>query len=149
MYNTAYRIVQQTTEAEDVMQEGFIIAFTKLSTLKDKKMFGSWLKRIIVNASIAKFHENKKTISIEANQIAIPEVKEEEESIPYFSKLKAKEVLQALETLKPSYRTILTLHYIEGYDYQELEILLNRSYGNCRTLLSRAKESLRKKLTNE
>jgi RNA polymerase sigma-70 factor (ECF subfamily) len=52
-----------------------------------------------------------------------------------------------MKQLKNSYRVSLTLHLIEGYDYEEISEIMDISYGNCRTLISRAKESLRKKLT--
>jgi DNA-directed RNA polymerase specialized sigma24 family protein len=49
--------------------------------------------------------------------------------------------------LKPNYSLSLSLHLIEGYDYEEICEIMDISYANCRTLISRAKESLRKKLT--
>ena len=51
-----------------------------------------------------------------------------------------------MKTLKPNYNLGLTLHLIEGYDYEEICEIMNISYANCRTMISRAKESLRKKL---
>ena len=51
-----------------------------------------------------------------------------------------------MKTLKPNYNLSLTLHLIEGYDYEEVCDIMDISYANCRTLISRAKESLRKKL---
>ena len=59
MYNTAYRIVKNRFEAEDVMQDAFLLAFSKLDTLKEIKTFGAWLKRIVINKSI--YHYNKST----------------------------------------------------------------------------------------
>ena len=59
----------------------------------------------------------------------------------------AQKVLETLKKLKDSYRISLTLHLIEGYDYQEVSEIMDMSYGNCRTTISRAKESLRKKLS--
>ncbi len=52
MYNVAIRIVKDTAEAEDVMQESFITAFSKLDTFKGEATFGSWLKRIVINNGI-------------------------------------------------------------------------------------------------
>ena len=51
MYNTAFRIVKHSAEAEDVMQESFLSAFTKLHTFKGDVTFGAWLKRIVINNS--------------------------------------------------------------------------------------------------
>jgi RNA polymerase sigma-70 factor (ECF subfamily) len=51
-----------------------------------------------------------------------------------------------MTTLKSNYKTCLTLHLIEGYDYEEICEIMNISSANCRTMMSRAKDSLRKKL---
>ena len=60
MYNTALRIVKNSAEAEDVMQESFLNAFTKLHTFKGEVTFGSWLKRIVINNSIYHFRKQQK-----------------------------------------------------------------------------------------
>jgi RNA polymerase sigma-70 factor (ECF subfamily) len=60
----------------------------------------------------------------------------------------AQKVLETMKQLKDSYRVSLTLHLIEGYDYEEISEIMDISYGNCRTMISRAKESLRKKMTS-
>ena len=63
-----------------------------------------------------------------------------------FNDLKVKQVLETIQSLKYNYSMVLTLFYIEGYDQEEISEILKISYANCRTTLSRAKESLRKKL---
>ncbi|MEM6686750.1 MAG: sigma factor-like helix-turn-helix DNA-binding protein, partial [Bacteroidota bacterium] len=63
-----------------------------------------------------------------------------------FTSLQAQKVLQTLKTLKDNYRVSLTLHLIEGFDYEEICTILDISYANCRTMISRAKDSLRRKL---
>ncbi|MGB0949323.1 MAG: RNA polymerase sigma factor, partial [Marinirhabdus sp.] len=63
MYNTALRIVKDTAEAEDVMQESFITAFNKLETLQKPSTFGAWLKRIVVNNSITSYYKNKRFVA--------------------------------------------------------------------------------------
>ena len=60
MHNTAYRIVKDSFEAEDIMQDSFLTAFTKLESLKDTSTFGSWLKRIVINNSIYHYKKNSK-----------------------------------------------------------------------------------------
>ena len=63
-----------------------------------------------------------------------------------YTELKAQKVMETMKSLKENYRVSLTLHLIEGYDYEEISQIMNISYANCRTTISRAKESLRKKL---
>ena len=60
--------------------------------------------------------------------------------------LKVKEVSKAMAQLKESYRTILNLSLIEGYDNEEIAGIMNISNENCRTTISRAKSRLRKLL---
>lgn len=152
MYNTAFRIVKNTAEAEDVMQESFITAFSKLQTLKESVTFGSWLKRIVVNNSISQFHKSKRFVRLNDDVPIAIGIKEEAEEDSFsissedYTHLKANRVLKCMEGLNANYHQILTLHFIEGFDYEEICEILNISYANCRTMISRAKESLRKKL---
>jgi len=59
--------------------------------------------------------------------------------------LKVQQVLKAIKELKDNYSIALTLHLIEGYNYEEISEIMNISNANCRTVVSRAKESLRNK----
>jgi len=52
MYNTAFRIVQQQDLAEDITQDSFIVAFSKVSSLQEEVTFPKWLKQIVVNKSL-------------------------------------------------------------------------------------------------
>ncbi len=147
MYNTAIRIVKDTAEAEDVMQESFITAFSKLDSLKDGATFGSWLKRIVINNSISQFNKSKRFVPIQENLYG-EETEEETYSVSSddFSNTQVAEIINCMDQLNSNYSQILTLHFIEGFDYEEICEILNISYANCRTMISRAKESLRKKL---
>ncbi len=147
MYNTAYRIVKDRFEAEDVMQDAFLLAFSKLNTLKDIKTFGAWLKRIVINKSI--YHYNKST---KFDEVPLDEVLykvEDTDGITEdyeFTSIQAKQIIETMKNLKDNYRIALTLHLIEGFDYEEISEIMRISNANCRTTISRAKESLRKKM---
>lgn len=147
MYNVAFRIVKDTAEAEDVMQESFITAFSKLNTFKGEASFGSWLKRIVINNSISQYKKLKRFTALPEENI-MEDVEESSNGLPEddYNHLKVQKVLYCMDGLNDKYRKVLTLHLIEGYDYEEVCEILEISYANCRTLVSRAKESLRKKL---
>lgn len=147
MYNTAFRIVRDEFEAEDIMQESFLKAFTKLDTFRGEVTFGAWLKRIVVNDSIYSFRKQQQNREISIDE-TLHKVEDNDgiASDHEFTNVQAQKVLETMKTLKDNYRVSLTLHLIEGYDYDEISEILQISYANCRTTISRAKESLRKKL---
>ena len=147
MYNISFRIVKDSFKAEDIMQESFLTGFTKLDTLKDPSIFGSWLKRIVINNSLNHYQNLKKNDNVPLDAVIYkvedpPDMSENED----WNNLKAAQILECMNNLKDNYRISLTLFLIEGYDYEEIGEIMNISYANCRTMISRAKESLRQKL---
>jgi len=147
MYNTSLRIVKDSAEAEDVMQESFLSAFTKLDSYSGEATFGSWLKRIVVNNSISSYNKRNRLKEDDLDDTLYK--LEEDQGITECdtNHLEVQRVLQTMNHLKENYRMALTLNLIEGYDYEEMSDILGISYANCRTTVSRAKESLRKKLS--
>ena len=148
MYNTAFRIVKKSDEAEDVMQESFLNAFTKLHSFKGEVTFGSWLKRIVINNSIQHYRKQQKKSEVALEDV-LYKVEDSDVTVSDLhevTELKAQKVMETMSGLKDNYRVSLTLHLIEGYDYEEISEIMNISYANCRTTISRAKESLRNKL---
>ena len=67
MYNTALRILQDSAEAEDSMQEAFLSAFSKLDTYKGDVSFGAWLKRIVVNKALDQLKKKSRLLNIKMN----------------------------------------------------------------------------------
>lgn len=150
MYNTSLRIVKDSATAEDIMQESFLSAFTKLDTFKGEVTFGAWLKRIVVNNSIYHYRKQQKNNEIPLDSVLYKvEDNDEADADSGSTEQMAQKVMETMKQLKDSYRVSLTLHLIEGYDYEEIGEIMNMSYGNCRTTISRAKESLRKKLSSQ
>ena len=149
MYNTALRIVKDSHWAEDIMQESFLKAFTKLDTFKGEVTFGAWLKKIVVNHSLDNYKKiNKNTLDPLDNvlyKVADEDNNEEEQKLD-FQQVKLQQVASAIQSLKENYRIALTLLYIEGYDQEEISDIMGITPGNTRTTISRAKESLLKKL---
>jgi len=146
MYNTAIRIVKNTAAAEDVTQESFITAFSKLDNFKGIASFGSWLKRIVINNSIVEYRKSQRFVEVSEENIADEAEEDQEYANDDYSKVRSTQLMECMKSLHDSYKDILTLNFIEGYDYEEICEILEISYANCRTLISRAKESLRKKL---
>ncbi|OSY89121.1 DNA-directed RNA polymerase subunit sigma [Tenacibaculum holothuriorum] len=144
MYNSAFRILKDEFEAEDLMQEAFLTAFTKLHTFKGEVTFGAWLKRIVINKSLTQLKKNNRYDEVKME--VIPNYETEEITNIDYSSLEAKKVLSTINNLKDNYRIVLTLNLIEGYDYEEIAQILNYSNENVRTTISRAKKKLKQVL---
>ena len=144
MYHSALRIVQNRVDAEDVMQDSFLTAFEKLEQYKGGNKFGGWLKQITLRKALH-FYEKRnkqKTSPLEDDCYYVSE-----DSSLDQGNAPAVQLQKVLNELRPRYRNALLLMYFEGYDYDELCSILKLSYGSCRTLISRAKEQLKQKLT--
>ena len=142
MYNTSLRIVNDTMEAEDIMQESFLHAFRRIHTYSGEGSFGSWLKRIVINNSLDTLRKRKDQVSIEDENLEFPDIAEEnrEEEI----QLQVAEVKEAISELPEEYREIITLFLLEGYDHEEISEILHISNNLSRTRFVRAKQKVLK-----
>jgi RNA polymerase sigma factor (sigma-70 family) len=140
MFNTSLRIVNDTAEAEDIMQESFLDAFQRLNSYTGEGSFGSWLKRIVINRSLDFLRKTKEMVSFDEVAYEIPEVIEEnrEEEIQF----QVVEVKRAISQLPDEYRVIVSLFLLEGYDHDEISQILNISNQLSRTRYSRARQKL-------
>ncbi|WP_299108745.1 sigma-70 family RNA polymerase sigma factor [uncultured Tenacibaculum sp.] len=141
MFNTSYRILKDEFEAEDIMQEAFLTAFTKLETFKGEVTFGAWLKRIVINKSLTQLKKNNRYDEVKME--VIPSDDFQEDSNIDYSTMDVKYVLSTIQKLKDNYRIVLNLNLIEGYDYEEIAQILNYTNENVRTTVSRAKKKLK------
>ncbi len=145
MFNTSLRIVKDRFAAEDIMQESFLAAFTKLDNFKGQVSFGAWLKKIVINNSLKEYRKSNQYEQILKSQ-DFWESRNEPIDDAALINLKAEEIVFALSRLKDRDRIVLSLYLIEGYDYDEISTIMQLSSANCRTLISRAKKKLRNEI---
>jgi RNA polymerase sigma-70 factor (ECF subfamily) len=138
MHTTAKGIVKDSMLAEELMQNGFMTAFTKMDKWHQKSSFGAWLKRVVINECLDYLNKRKlDTVSMEDMQIADPEEEILEE--PDYN---VGDIKLALAELPQGYRTILSLYLFEGYDHEEISEILNISSSTSRSQYLRAKKKL-------
>ncbi|WP_299114736.1 RNA polymerase sigma factor [uncultured Winogradskyella sp.] len=147
MLIVAQRFVKNTMEAEDVVQESFIKAFTKLEQYKAEVTFGAWLKRIVINKSIDLLKSKKqRLVDIEDVQLKIVD---EDNDWSVDNGITIDEVKTAIQKLSEKYKYVVMLYLIEGYDHQEISEILNISEVASRTQLSRGKGKLKELLNKK
>lgn len=141
MFNTCLRLLNNATEAEDVLQESFIEAFKNLQNFEYRTSFGGWLKQICVNRSINQLKKRKINlvdIKKAGQQDWIEENNIDENEISF----KVESIKKGIMKLPDGYRTVLSLYLLEGYDHQEIAGILNVAESTTRTQFIRAKQKL-------
>jgi RNA polymerase sigma-70 factor (ECF subfamily) len=145
MFNTCLRIVNDSLEAEDIMQESFLKAFEKINSYKGEVSFGAWIKRIVINHSLDELRKRK--LDLESIEESVYEIKDEHEK-PENEEIQAKaeEIKEQINQLPDGYRIVLSLYLIEGYDHDEISEILNISNSTSRSQCARAKKKLIERL---
>ncbi|MDQ1297227.1 MAG: hypothetical protein QG611_1207 [Bacteroidota bacterium] len=142
MYNTSLRIVNDTMEAEDIMQESFLAAFEKIETYSGTVSFGAWLKKIVINRSLDALGKRKMVFEDIEYHVGIRDDSHEESARNEELDIKVEEVKEAIDKLPDGYRIILSLYLLEGYAHDEIAEILKISSSTSRSQLSRAKQKL-------
>ena len=141
MYNTSLRIVNNSSDAEDVLQEAFMDAFRYLNDFNYKSTFGAWLKRIVINKSINILRKHKADL-VDIEKASVQEMPNDEVLDEEQIQFKVAEVKKAITMLPNGYRTVLTLYLFEGYDHEEIADIMRISQSTVRTQYHRAKQKL-------
>lgn len=141
MYNTSLRIVNNSDDAEDVLQEAFVDAFRSLHDFNYRSTFGAWLKRIVINKSINVLRKRRvqlvEVTEFHEDAVAEPEPVNETEQAWQVAQVK-----RAIEKLPDGYRTVVTLYLREGYDHEEIAEILGITHNTVRTQYVRGKQKL-------
>ncbi|MCD6092332.1 MAG: sigma-70 family RNA polymerase sigma factor [Bacteroidales bacterium] len=140
MYNSALRILKNQADAEDVMQDSFLNAFTRIQLYREEGSFGGWLKRIVINNAMDFIRKQKPTNELDESQILLTD----EEGDYIENDCRLEDIKEAMKIIKQEYRIIISLYLFEGYDHEEIATIQNITYGLSRTRYSRARQSLLK-----
>ena len=139
MYSAALRIVNHEAEAEDVLQEAFLEAFTRIADFRGDTTFGLWLKQIVINKSINCLRKRKvELVNMDGVELAAEQADDHKDL-----QWKVEEIKSAVMRLPDGYRIVLTLYLFEGYDHEEISHILKISEVTSRSQLMRAKMKLK------
>ena len=156
IFRLAKHITQNDEDAEDVLQESFMKAFSNLDSFQGQSKFYTWLVRIAVNEALMKLRKRKsdRTVSLDepheteedtvTREIAVWEDDPEQK----YSREELRSILErAVESLKPAFRTVFVLRDIEELSTEETAEALGISIPAVKSRLLRARLQLRERLT--
>jgi RNA polymerase sigma factor (sigma-70 family) len=138
MFNICMRMMNKVEEAEDMLQEGFTEAFTKLDSFRYESSFGAWLKRIVINRCINTI-KKKKAELVPMEDMGHFDAGSEDSTEHEDLELNVKKVHRAIEMLPEGYRVIFSLYLLEGYDHGEIAQIMGISESTSKSQYMRAK----------
>ena len=139
MYTVCLRYTKNTSDAEDILQEGFIKIFRNLDKFRGEGSFEGWIRKIMVRTSLSYLRDHKKDMYQTGLSHSL---KDGENSV--LDKLAEKHIVDVVTKLPQGYRTIFMMYVVEGYNHREIATILGCSEGTCKSQLYRSKTRLQK-----
>ncbi|KXK40652.1 MAG: RNA polymerase sigma factor [Saprospiraceae bacterium] len=135
----AMRYAGNNEDAFDILHESFIKIFNNIHKYKIDTSFTAWIKRILINTAIDFYRKEIKRKVEDLDQAYylstdIPDA---------VSKMSSEEIMQAMQQLPPSYRSVFNLFVIEGYSHRDISKMLGINESTCRSNLVKARARLK------
>lgn len=149
VYNTAKRLTNDEKAAEDIMQEVFIIIYTKIYKLKHVEAFEVWLYRIVINCCKNFYKKGKNVVLVEENDIesVAGEYCEENPSQLLLKKERNEELMICISKLSEKLKICIILYYFNEMSIREIAETLECSEGTVKSRLFKGKKALEKSFT--
>ncbi|SDW08576.1 RNA polymerase sigma factor [Flavobacterium degerlachei] len=126
-------------DAEDNLQDGFLIIFRKIDQFNGKGSFEGWAKRVMINNALQKF-KGVRYLELTNENIPEDDVEIDDENVPIDY------LMQIIQELPDQYRLVFSLYVLDGYSHKEIADTLKITTGNTKSNLSRARLILKEKI---
>lgn len=140
LFSLCLKYSRNYAEAEDNLQDAFLIIFKKISQFENRGAFEGWIKRITINSVLQKYR-GKSVLNIvneeKIEDVAI-EIEDEDVSIDF--------LLKCIQELPDRYRLVFNLYVLDGYSHKEIAEMLDISNGTSKSNLARARMLLKEKV---
>ncbi len=138
------RYCKNQDEAKDLLQDGFIKVFEKISTYRGEGSLEAWIKKIVITTALEEIRRKK----IDFMRLPDENV-EEDEPIATDSKLQTQDLLRIIQQLPEGFRVVFNLFAIEGFSHNEIAEKLNITEGTSKSQYARARAYIQRLLVAE
>jgi RNA polymerase sigma factor (sigma-70 family) len=125
-------------DAQDNLQDGFLIIFKKINQYSGKGSFEGWAKKILINNALQKY---KGVRFMEVLTDNIPDV-----DVEIDNEIPLDFLMQIIQELPDQYRIVFSLYVLDDYSHKEISEMLNISSGTTKSNLHRARLLLKEKI---
>ncbi len=128
-------------EAQDNLQESFLILFEKINQFQGNGSFEGWAKRLVINYVLQQYRKEINFLELVTDQLPnIEEVEIDDDGVSM------EFLLKIIQELPDRYRLVFNLYVIDGYSHKEIANILEISEGTSKSNLARAKMNLKEKI---
>ncbi len=155
VYALCLRMVNNPSDAEDLMQEAFLQLFRKIGTFRGESAFSTWLHRMTVNVVLMRLRKKSLPVaSLEEttdpdDETGGPRKDIGAPDLRLSGAVDRVNLERSVEKLPPGYRTVFMLHDVQGYEHNEIADIMGCSVGNSKSQLHKARTRLRDLLQEE
>ncbi|MBX2815843.1 MAG: sigma-70 family RNA polymerase sigma factor [Saprospiraceae bacterium] len=142
MMTVCLRYARNRADAEDILQEGFVLLFKNIAKYQGTGSFEGWIRRIFVNTALKKYQRKR----FDKERVGIEHVQEPELDATALSSLSEQEIIALIQELPEGYRIVFNMFAIEGYSHKEIAAQLGINEATSRTQLLKARKQLQRKL---
>jgi RNA polymerase sigma-70 factor (ECF subfamily) len=142
MFRVLLRFARDKSEAEDMLQDGFVRVFRDMNQFRGEGALGGWIRRIMVNTALSHLRKQRDFVR-DVPDFNVFESKFHTEE-DFASNLDAETLMKYLQRLPPGYRAVFNLYAIEGFSHEEIAEQLGISIGTSKSQLFKAREFLKK-----
>jgi RNA polymerase sigma factor (sigma-70 family) len=147
MLAVCFRYARNRDEAEDLLQEGFLRVFQKITSFRREGSFEGWMKRIMINNALNQIKKNRKTPFLEDIElINETQIVDTDGASGLLEPVPADVLLEMIRSLPEGYRIVFTLYVMEDYSHREIATELKISENTSKTQLLKARRVLKTKL---
>jgi RNA polymerase sigma-70 factor (ECF subfamily) len=145
VYNLAYRLLGDTHEAQDLTQEAFLRVWRGLGNFRGEAKFTTWLYRIVTNLCYNRLPGLRRQLSqTDVDSLDTLTVPADIDPPATIEAIEWRELLhKQIAALPAKYQLVITLFYLQEFNYQEIANVLNLPLGTVKTHLFRARERLK------
>lgn len=143
VYNVALRMLRNREDAQDVAQTAFLKAYRSLSSYDPQFRFYSWIYRIAINESLNVLRARRREAGPVDGQLAATDPGPDQ---VLETDNEMRELLDAVEGLKPDYRAVIVLKYFAGQSYQDMAVTLEIDEKTVKSRLFTARQLLKDRL---
>ena len=143
LYNLASRMIGSHGEAEDLLQDIFLLAYRKLGSFRGESSLGTWLYRLAMNHCLDVLRNRQTRMGQQTDSLDEPDAPPVASPVPLVGSVSRIDLERAIDALPPACRAAFLLHDVEGFGHQEVGAMLGISEGTSKSQVHKARMRIR------